>query len=434
MITEQTTVIGHERAWLGEPSPSLAARFSALAKHRTALALFDQAAVSGASFLTSVLIGRFAHPENLGIFALASSIVLGLLALQMSLLTTPFAVHHHRDDIDSRTYAGSTVVGQLLVLMLVLAGLVAAALTVDGSIRLAAWAMVFATPLLLWREFVRRMSYARLSIGSALAIDLPVVVAQLAALSFLIAGEKLTGVTALLAVGFAAGCGAIIGVCALRRHLSFNRASLAPDLRRSWNFGRWIGAAQLLEVANTHGTFWLVALALGTQATGVYAACLAIVLLCNPFMLAIGNVLTPRAAQVLAQSGPAALRRLILRAAGLLAIGMGFFFVVICFAGDWIVQMLYGHEFAGHGGVIAVLSLTFVAGAISMAFNDGLRALGRADMEFRATVLDAVVTIGAGIIGLSMFDLIGLACASLAGSLAALGLQARTFMRLSRAV
>jgi O-antigen/teichoic acid export membrane protein len=431
-ISQQGTVIGQRQGWLSEPAPGVFARFGELIKHRGALALLDQAAVSAASFLTTVLIGRFAHPENLGLFSLAWSIVLGLLALQMSLLTTPYAVHRHRSDINPRTYAASTIVMQLTMLTLVVVALIAAALLTSGVVRVAAWAMLFATPLLLLREFARRMAYARLSVGSALAIDLPVVIAQLGAVALLAKYEALTGMTALFAVGAAAGIGAIVGCLSLRRHITFDRAALSPDVRRSWSFGRWIAASQLLEVANTHGTFWLVAAVLGTESTGVYAACLAIVMLCNPFMLAVGNVLTPRAAQVLARDGKPALRRLIFRAIAMLIGVMSIFCVTVCFGGEWVVQMLYGDEYRGHGVVIAVLSLTFFCGALSMAFNDGMRALGRADMEFRATVLDTLLTIGLGLVGLMSFGLFGLACASLAGSVAALGLQARTFMRLSR--
>lgn len=409
------------------------ARAAATLRRPAVLAMFDQAAVSGASFLTTVLIGRFADPQHLGIYSLGWSIALALMAVQMSLVTTPYAVHHHQPHVCPRAYAGSTVIMQLAMLAAVLAGLLVTCAIVPVAMRPAAWAMALAVPLLLLREFGRRMGYARLSVVTALAVDMPVVALQIAGLALLAAAGRLSAATAFLALGAAAATGAAVGAVALRRQIAFRRDALGADVRRSWAFGRWIAGAQVLGVLNTQGVFWLVAAVLGTVSTGVYAACLAIVLLCNPFMLAVGNILTPRAAETFARHGPIALRQLIARAATVLAIVMALFCAALFFGGDPLVQLLYGAEYAGHRTLIVLLGLTFLVGAVGMAINDGIRALGRADLEFTSTLLDSAITVGLGLLGLYWLGLVGLAWANLLGGVAALALQATAFRRLLRA-
>jgi O-antigen/teichoic acid export membrane protein len=326
---------------------------------------------------------------------------------------------------------------QLVMVAVVWFALLGAWLCARSAVAGVVGAMVAATPFLLLREFARRMAYADLSPPKALAIDMPVVTVQVMALALLAGTGRLSATSAVLALGSAAAIGALIGAVGWRARIAVSAhhvaADLRGDLRRSWRFGRWIAGAQLLGLASTQGTFWLVALVLDSARTGIYAACLAIVFLCNPFLLAVGNVLTPRAAQTLARDGPAALRRLIWRVAGILAATMALFAVALGLWGDRVVWWLYGPEYAGHGMLIFVLAIMFLVSAVGMAVNDGIRALGRADIEFAATAIDSVFALGLGLVGLMTLGLIGLAGASLIGSIAALAFQTVVFGRLLRA-
>ncbi len=431
-IYQSVPVLGEETT--GQPSRATEgaiARFAAVARRPSMLALMDQAIVSGASFLTTVAIGRFADAEQLGVYSLGISGLLMVLALQMSLMTTPYAVQHHGARDNAKIYAGSTLIMQLSLVLVMCVGLLVGAV-LNLNLRILLLAMLFAAPFLMLREFARRMAYAGLSVATALAIDLPVVVLQLTALAALGFTGTLSAKTAFIALGSAAVVGVAIGVVSLRRHFQFRRNLIASDLQRSWRFGRWIAGSQLLDVINTQGAFWLIAIVLGTASTGVYAACLAIVLLCNPFMLAVGNILTPRAAETFANRGRDALRRLIHRAAGILAIAMALYCLILAMGGNWLARAIYGDEYGSHGLLILILGLSFFASAITMAFTDGIRALGRSDIEFKTMALDALLTIGLGVMGLITFGLIGLASASLAGSIAALVLQATAFTRLNQ--
>lgn len=68
----------------------VAAKFVRLAMHPQVLALIDQALVSGASFLTTVLIGRNTLPSQLGTYALSGAILIWVTNAQESLVSLPF--------------------------------------------------------------------------------------------------------------------------------------------------------------------------------------------------------------------------------------------------------------------------------------------------------------------------------------------------------
>jgi O-antigen/teichoic acid export membrane protein len=361
------------------------------------------------------------------------SILLAVLAVQMSLITTPYAVQHHSAGEASRRYGGNAVIMQLGLMVLVLAAFTVAQGLTSQSHRALAYAMFLAAPVLLLREFLRRMAFAQLDLVQALAIDFPVAVIQLLMLGVFIGLGKLSCATAFAALATAACFGSLIGFVRLRRQVDYDYAELPADVRRHWKFGRWIAGGQILGVVNGQGTYWIVAFLRGTPHTGYYAAALSIVALSNPFMLAVGNMLTPRAAKTLADDGDVALRALIVRAAIAVAAIMGIFAIALIVTGDWLMRLLFGPEFAGHGAVVSLLALSFLVASVGMVVNDGLRARGLVNIEFGAMVIDTVVTVGLGWIALIHFGLPGLAAMSLLGSLSATGLQVLVFVRGSRA-
>src|SRR5688572_11745385 len=59
------------------------------------IALMDQAVVSGANFLTSVLVGRWCGLAELGAFALGCTVLVYALALQESFIASPYVVFVH---------------------------------------------------------------------------------------------------------------------------------------------------------------------------------------------------------------------------------------------------------------------------------------------------------------------------------------------------
>ena len=145
------------------------------------LSLVDQAVVSATAFATSVTVGRLCSKQDLGVFCLALTIVYLARAIQDQIVSAPYMIYCHRRHGEGRR----PVCGRRF-----------AAPPRDcllwpccswrprwGCSRWASARPVLppccgsslaALPLLLLREFIRRVAIAHLHMATAIAIDVSV--------------------------------------------------------------------------------------------------------------------------------------------------------------------------------------------------------------------------------------------------------------------
>src|SRR5260370_36685151 len=105
------------------------------------LALADQAVVSGSSLLSTVVIGRFTVPNQLGIYTIALSILGSLLAVQDALILLPYTIQRHRPSRTPAEHAG---------IMLLHNGLLAAVATAALALAAVAALALGADATLIW--------------------------------------------------------------------------------------------------------------------------------------------------------------------------------------------------------------------------------------------------------------------------------------------
>ena len=79
------------------------------------LACIDQAVVSGSSFVALIMIGRASDANQLGMYAIAMSILAVMLATQESLVTRPYAIQLHKPLGTPAEHAFSALVLSLLL-------------------------------------------------------------------------------------------------------------------------------------------------------------------------------------------------------------------------------------------------------------------------------------------------------------------------------
>src|SRR5439155_21750549 len=131
------------------------------------LSVLDQAVVSGMSFATSVLLGRFASQEELGVYYLALSVVYFTRGVQEQLVSAPYMIYcSRRHGPALAEYAGSALVHQCAVMLATAVALLIALGTgvLPSGIEAAFWLLVVAAPLMLVREFARQMSFAHIDL------------------------------------------------------------------------------------------------------------------------------------------------------------------------------------------------------------------------------------------------------------------------------
>ncbi|MCA6122023.1 lipopolysaccharide biosynthesis protein [Bradyrhizobium sp. WSM 1704] len=369
-------------------------------KWRThALGLADQAVVSGVSFATTVLVGHWTSPRELGLYAIGISILISIVAIQDSLIALPYTIQRHLPRGTPTEHAGGSLVqsGLLSALGLIVPSGTALALSVYGAapeLVAMTWALAIVTPFALLRDFGRRYSFAHLQMNRALILDVAVAAIQLVALCWLGWTGRMSSASAYIAIGIACALPGSVWLCLNRSNFVIRTNQLSAAITHGWDLGKWLFAIQITICVQASIPYWLLALIAGPTATGIYAACMSIVLFANPFIIGIGNTLAPKAALALSEGGHPRLCREAAQDLLLLGGAMMLFCLAIFFLGDDVMRLLYSNEeYADHAHTLFVLALALLASALGMPATNALLAMERPQALLGASSLGAGVTV-----------------------------------------
>jgi len=393
-----------------------------LASGPHAIALADQAIVSGTSFLTLILIGRWTNPSQLGLYSIGISVLVSTLAVQYSLVSLPYTIQLHRPIGTPAEYAGMSLMQSGLLSSATTVVLAVTALSLSGwaakpDTVAMTWALAAIVPFALLREFARRYAFSRLRMVEALMLDCVATAIQLAALFWLGSTGRMSPANACVAIGGACALSSMVWLYRSRAGFEIRGDQVQAAARRSWALGKWLLAGQVTVSLQGYVTYWLLALVMGSTATGVYAACMSIASVVNPLMTGMNNAIAPKAVLALEQGGHARLRRRAARDAVLLGAAMSLFCLVLAFYAEDAMRLLYrGKDFAGQGKTVTLLGLGLLASAVGFPASFGLASLERPQAIVWAGSIGVCVTVVLGLGLMSRWDLSGAACGFLAGS------------------
>jgi O-antigen/teichoic acid export membrane protein len=380
--------------------PQIAFRILRSAAGKNGLALVDQAVISGTNFLTTVLIARWCGAGELGAYSLGFSLLVAWSCAQDALLALPYTICRlNPPEGTQQEYAGSVLVHQWMLSALVLVVLVAVAagLTWGGAapgVTAVTWMLAAALPFAALRELGRRFAFAHLRVTQALILDGLASAVQITGLFWLMTLGKLSAASAYAVIGVAFALRSAIWLYLARNDFAIRWPRVWPAMQHNWSLGKWLFAWQATLAVQAYFIHWLLALLLGTTATGVYAACMTVVLFSNPFVLGIANALAPRAAHALSEGGIGELRRVIFHTTLLLGTVMTLFCAVVLLSAEELMGWLYdGPQYRGNGHTVALLALAMLASALGMPATNGLMAAKRTRTVFLLAILALGVTV-----------------------------------------
>ncbi|MEM1062269.1 MAG: lipopolysaccharide biosynthesis protein [Planctomycetota bacterium] len=388
------------------------------------MSVFDQAVVSGATFATSVLVGRFGGTEALGVYALAWSTLLFVRGIQQHLISSSYTVLcRQRTGRRLALFGGSSVV-QFAALAVVV-GLASLAVSYGsafvgrgGTLGPVFAVLAVAGPAILLREFLRAYEFAHFRTPSALVIDVVVAAVQLSGLGLLAYAGRLDGPTALGSLGVACGAAAFVWWLRSADRIKIDRRLLWPHARRSWRFGRWALASQLIGSSALMLAPWVVAAVRDESETGLFAAGSTLVGLANVFVIGVCNYITPKMSEAFVDGGTGRLNQVVGKTVVLYLTTLCGFVVAAVTVGTWAAGAIYGEAFAAAGPVIGILAADMIVNAMSITFGTGLCAMRRPRANFGADVVAISVSLTATV-GLTIpFGPTGAAAALLIGGTA----------------
>jgi O-antigen/teichoic acid export membrane protein len=388
------------------------------------LALVDCVIVGGVNFLTVLLLGRIAGPDDLGKFALVMTIYYLLLSVQEALITMPYTVFGVRlKRVRQWQYSGAVLCQSAVwsaCVSLIVALVAVAILFGADNAGLARIIGVFAVVFPLWmlREFGRRYLFANMQVAKVVVMSSVGGVAQLIMICALAYIGKLSDATALTAMGIASGISGFGWLWLSRASFQFNHRRWSYFALKNWIFGRWVLASHATAVVAGNAMPWLVVIWLGPSGTGVYAACDAILRFANPIIVSLNNVLTPRLAIGFKKGGKAELNRIVWQTNGLLSLFLLVFCSLIVVGGKWIMHRSFGSDYSGYWAALVVLAIGQLIDLLSLASSRALMVLDRARVNLYAESFGLTVSLVAAVLLIPLYGILGAAIANLAGSLA----------------
>jgi len=395
------------------------------------ISIFDQALVSGTSFVTAAIVGRSVLPEQLGLYYLVLSAVLLVSGFHEQVISAPYMVlSKRRHGRELAEYGGSiwqyhfvlTVVG---VIALVIA-IIVCSVGGDSTILPALWALLGAGPLLLLRDGIRRFTFANLQAKSVVALDATVAVVQLGGLLLLAYLGKLS----LLSI-----FGVMAGACALAcvgwyllspPRIAIKRERFIDDWRHNWAFGKWALSSYVVGGTASYVMLWILGLFFGPSATALLGACTTLIGVGNIVLCGVGNVLTPLSARAFHTGGASELRRILVRAAAFLALFLGGCCLLIFATGSWLVVFVFGPHYAGCGPILFALSLYALMNGQILVTGNGLWAIDRPRFGFVGDVAGTSATLLTAFLLIRPYGALGAAISLLSGAF--MSAQVRTVL------
>ncbi|HEY2881290.1 MAG TPA: polysaccharide biosynthesis C-terminal domain-containing protein [Pirellulales bacterium] len=434
------------------PTGRIASLLTALAGgsmfRKGVLSLVDQGVVSAVNFLTMVLVGRSvgqhvagsSAEHQVGLYQLGFSIIVLATTAQNALISSPYAVFGLQLSRRRRAeYAGSTLVHQwifsaFVAVVLALVGVAAVFGLGPADLKSIAWILALVLPFVLLREFVRRISFAHLQVATVLLLDIAVAVLQLGGLLALKLTGHLTAVSAFQTLGLSCAIAGGAVRIAMRRSFLPRRANVLTHLKMNWTFGRWACGAQMVSMGMSYALSWMLAFLVDTEATGRYAVCMSLVMIANPLLIGLNNFLSPQSIHAFNAGGIAALNRLLARTAVWVTAAVSILCLLLIFAGGAMLQLIYGHNLSGYGGIVSLLALNMLMYGLSMSAENGLVAINWPAAIFWGNVVGLIVTLTAGVFFIGAYGLIGAAVASLIGTVTGTSLKGFFYLRKYRQI
>lgn len=389
--------------------------------------------VSLARMATLILIGRYGSLQELGVYTLGLTVLMLVVGLQEAMVTTPYAVFLARYPRDQqRSFSGHLFLFSKLLTaltMLVLATAIAIGYwwQLDSQLLSVLTALCVILPFALLKEFARRWQIVHMKLLEATLIDSMNTVLLLGCLAVMCVLGRLTAFNAFLAIGLAALLSSITWVVRSHREFLFHWGQMKHTMRSCLHHGKWVAGENLLSVMQYFFANWFLFIVLGKQQVGHYAACVTIIMLANPFLLAVTTLLTRRTSRAFAEGGTAAVSRLVLRYLGYVSLAMVGFALAMFVFGQPLREMVFPTTMTTQSRTMSLLGAAMIGLGISQVVSCGLRAVNRHQVNFQASLLGLLTTAGASLATVTMASPQMSAAAFLAGVLLMAGYRCWRF-------
>jgi O-antigen/teichoic acid export membrane protein len=198
---------------------------------------------------------------------------------------------------------------------------------------------------------------------------------------------------AMAAASFTGGLGAFL---IHRKDFEFALSDIKKDTLENIRFGKWLMAGSFFHLGSLYLFPWIIYSIAGETKAGAFAACYTLVNLINPFILGFNNYFRPHVMQTYSREGLEAMHTLIMR--------VTIYFIPVALVisgflalfGGWLVEFVYGEEFANLGPVIAIVGISVIPVILNAPIQLATLAINRPQInpKFHSAAFVSTLFIG----------------------------------------
>lgn len=372
----------------------------------------DQGLISGAGFLTTILLARMLVPQEYGSFALAFMIFMFLTILYNAFVLEPMAVFGSSVYRNSfKRYLGVLLRAHILsgTVAVGFVGISAWALTqimLGESVTRALFAAAIAAPCVLLFKLARRAFYVELCPRDAAVGGVVYFFVVTGGLLVLWAMGTLSPAKAFLVMAASGLITAATVLARLKSHLPSGAKgpNLSALFRKHWEYGRWAAASAVAIWLGQTFFYPFLGSVRGLVEVGKLKALLNFTSPVAQVFAAVSLLALPYASRVYHQHGLASTRRLLWKLTVVHAGGASLYWAVLIVWRDPIVHFLYAGRYADVAYLMPWIALSSVLRISATASAVTLKAMNSPTLVFVAYFASCLAAI-----------LIGVPCAWLFG-------------------
>ena len=260
-----------------------------------------------------------------------------------------------------------------------------------------------------------------LNVRQTLWFDALAAVSQLALVYTFWHSGNLNGTVGHFAIGIASAFLAVLWLWTQRNSYKIVLTTAMIQLRDNWHFARSVFQSQISFILHFNVVIWSLAYWHGQPLAGEFSACLTTILLANPFVQGILNVLTPRASRAYEQGGHHAVRRVVWLNTLLMVGGVVLLWIGLILFGDQVMSGIFGSAYGGQQLAISILGISMLGETACKASESGLIAIERPKRVFFVNFIRLTVTIVCLLLLVPYHGIVGAACSlAIADTLAAI--------------
>jgi O-antigen/teichoic acid export membrane protein len=343
-------------------------------------ALCDQALVSGANFVTNVILARALGIREYGVFALSWMAVLFVASLQWAFIVSPMmSVGPKQEERNRPSYYGAVLIQEIAFAALSVAGMlivlrISALHFPQWNIQGLGLPLSFAGFSYLLQDFVRRYFFSTDRSKFALLSDAISYLSQIPIILLLSHRPNFSSSMALWIIGATSLVSFLAGWLWFEP-VKFHASALREVAIRHWKISRWLAPSAFMQWSS--GNLFIVAAPIyyGAAAAAVLRAAQNIVSVAHIWFLGLDNVVPAETARRMHSQGLDAaanyIKQIVFRW-GLITLAL---MSIVSFRPDFWLNLVYGPRYAGYGHILQLYALLYFMTFFAGPLRAGLQAL-----------------------------------------------------------